>query len=255
MQDKNKNIQNQKLRINRYLAQSGLGSRRKCDELVQSGHIIVNGEKITELGVKVDPNVDKVEYKGKRLRPIRKLEYYAYCKPREVMVTNSDPEGRLTIYEALRRDGLDASLLKYVGRLDYLSEGLLLLTNDGDMIHALTHPRFRIKKVYLVRVGRPFESADVSKLIDGVESEGQLLRAASVRPVDVKPDQYWYEIALMEGKNRQIRRMLEGIGHEVRRLRRVAFGSVRLGEMKAGEYRPLTEREVGGLKNAGFKPN
>jgi len=244
---------NDTIRINRYLAQCGLGARRKCDELVEGGHIYLNGQKVTELGTKVNPAVDKVEYKGKHIRPIRKLEYYAYCKPREVMVTNSDPEGRLTIYEALRRDGLDAGLLKYVGRLDYLSEGLLLLTNDGDMIHALTHPRFRIKKIYMVRTGRSLDKVDISKLLDGVESEGQILHAASVDAVDVKPDQYWYEIALFEGKNRQIRRMLEGIGHEVRRLRRTAFGSVRLGDMTAGEYRELTPREISGLKNAGFK--
>ncbi|MCL2182389.1 MAG: rRNA pseudouridine synthase [Chitinispirillia bacterium] len=241
------------VRINKYLAQCGLGARRKCDELVESGRIIVNGQKVTELGFKVNSNVDRVEYKGRQLRPIRKLEYYAYCKPREVMVTNSDPEGRLTIYEALRRDGLDAGLLKYVGRLDYLSEGLLLLTNDGGLIHALTHPRFAIKKVYRVRTGRSLSRDDIKKLIDGVESEGQLLRAVSVNLIEIKDDQHWYEIALMEGKNRQIRRMLEGVGHEVRRLRRVAFGSVKLGDMKAGEYRELTQREIGGLKNSGFK--
>jgi len=241
------------VRINRYLAQCGLGARRKCDGIVEGGHIFVNGKKITELGVKVNPDTDKVEYKGNLLRPIRKLEYYAYCKPRGVMVTNSDPEGRPTIYEELRKNGLDADLLKYVGRLDYLSEGLLLLTNDGGLIHALTHPRFQIKKIYLVRTGRPIDAPDISRLRDGVESEGQLLRAASVVPVDVKQGQYWYEIALLEGKNRQIRRMLEGIGHEVRRLRRVAFGSVKLGDMNAGEYRRLTERETGGLKNAGYR--
>ncbi|MDR3012828.1 MAG: rRNA pseudouridine synthase [Chitinispirillales bacterium] len=250
MQD---NSGNNHLRINKYLAQCGLGARRKCDELVLTGHIYVNGQKITELGTKVDPKVDKVEYKGKQLRPIRKLEYYAYCKPRGVMVTNNDPEGRPTIYETLRRDGLDADLLKYVGRLDYLSEGLLLLTNDGDLIHALTHPRFQIKKVYMVRTGRPLDDGDISKLTSGIESEGQLLRAASVNSIDVKQEQHWYEITLFEGKNRQIRRMLEGIGQEVRRLRRVAFGSVKLGNMNAGEYRELTVREIGGLKNTGFK--
>jgi 23S rRNA pseudouridine2605 synthase len=105
-----------------------------------------------------------------------------------------------------------------------------------------------------VRTGRPLSEDDIKKLTVGVESEGQLLRAASVSAVDVKDGQHWYEVALMEGKNRQIRRMLEGIGHEVRRLKRVAFGSVKLGGMTAGEYRPLTEREIGGLKNAGFKP-
>ncbi|MCL2689780.1 MAG: rRNA pseudouridine synthase [Chitinispirillia bacterium] len=242
----------EQLRINRYLAQCGLGSRRKCDELVESGHIFINGEKVTELGAKVSIN-DKVEYKGKTLRPVKRLEYWAYFKPRQIMVTKDDPEGRPTIYDVLRRDGLDADLLKYVGRLDYLSEGLLLLTNDGDLIHALTHPRFRIKKVYLVRTGKPLEKQEISTLIDGIESEGQLLRAASVNLVDVKDEQCWYEVTLFEGKNRQIRRMFEGIGHEVRKLRRIAFGSVKLGEMKTGEFRELTVREIGGLKNAGFK--
>ncbi|MDR2727968.1 MAG: hypothetical protein LBB56_02460, partial [Chitinispirillales bacterium] len=113
---------NEQLRINRYLAQCGLGSRRKCDEIVQSGHIFINGEKVTELGAKVSLK-DKVEYKGKTLRPVKRLEYWAYFKPREIMVTRDDPEGRPTIYDVLRRDGLDADLLKYVGRLDYLSEG------------------------------------------------------------------------------------------------------------------------------------
>jgi len=242
----------EQLRINRYLAQCGLGSRRKCDELVESGHIFINGEKVTELGAKVSSK-DKVEYKGKTLRPVKRLEYWAYFKPRQIMVTKDDPEGRPTIYDVLRRDGLDADLLKYVGRLDYLSEGLLLLTNDGDLIHALTHPRFRIKKVYLVRTGRLLENQEISKLIDGIESEGQLLRAAAVNPVDIKDEQCWYEVTLFEGKNRQIRRMFEGIGHEVRKLRRTAFGSVKLGEMRTGEFRELTPREIGGLKNAGFK--
>jgi 23S rRNA pseudouridine2605 synthase len=243
---------NENIRINRYLAQCGLGSRRKCDELVRSGHIFINGEKVTELGAKVSPK-DKVEYKGKALRPVKKLEYWAYYKPREIMVTSDDPQGRTTIYDVLRRDGLDAGLLKYVGRLDYLSEGLLLLTNDGDLIHSLTHPRFRIKKVYLVKTAAALEKRDEAKLVDGVESQGALLRAAAVNPVDVKLDQNWYEVTLFEGKNRQIRRMFEGIGHEVRKLRRIAFGSVKLGEMKTGEFRELTLREIRGLKNAGFK--
>lgn len=241
------------IRINRFLAQCGLGSRRKCDELIGSGRIFVNGAKVVELGLKVQPDVDQVEYMGKALRPIKKLQYWAYFKPREVMVTRQDPEGRTTIYDALKRDGLDADLLKYVGRLDYNSEGLLLLTNDGDMIHALTHPRFKIKKVYLVRTGREMSEKEIARLIKGVDSEGQVLHAAEVKPVQVKEGQFWYEISLFEGKNRQIRRMLDVVGHEVRRLRRIQFGTVRLGNMKTGSFRELTPREIGGLMNAGFK--
>ena len=141
------------VRLNRYLAQCGLGARRKCDLLIESGHVIVNGEKVTSLGTKVRPGIDRVEYKGTALKPLNTLEYLAYNKPRGVMVTREDPEGRATIYETLARAGLDAGHLNYVGRLDFNSEGLLLLTNDGALIHALTHPRFHIKKTYQVRTG------------------------------------------------------------------------------------------------------
>ncbi|MFP4162936.1 MAG: pseudouridine synthase [Chitinispirillaceae bacterium] len=241
------------IRINRFLAQCGLGARRKCDELIRSGHILVNGKKVAELGMKIRPDSDKVEYKGKALRPIKKLQYWAYFKPREVMVTSNDPQGRTTVYDALKRDGLDADILKYVGRLDYNSEGLLLLTNDGGLIHALTHPRFQIKKVYLVRTGRAMGETEITQLIKGVESEEQILHAAKVKQIEVKPGQQWYEITLFEGKNRQIRRMLEAVGHDVRRLRRIQFATVRLGNMKTGTYRELTQREISGLKNAGYK--
>ncbi|MFP4014308.1 MAG: pseudouridine synthase [Chitinispirillaceae bacterium] len=254
MVNKNSSEKSQEpIRINRFLAQCGLGSRRKCDELIRSGRLFVNGEKVVELGMRVRPDVDQVEYMGKALRPIKVLQYWAYFKPREVMVTRHDPQGRTTIYDALKRDGLDADLLKYVGRLDYNSEGLLLLTNDGDMIHALTHPRFKIKKVYLVRTGRAMNDQEIARLLSGVESEGQVLHAAEVKAVQIKEGQFWYEISLFEGKNRQIRRMLETVGHEVRRLRRIQFGTVRLGAMKTGSYRELTPREIGGLMNAGFK--
>ncbi|NLD98626.1 MAG: rRNA pseudouridine synthase, partial [Fibrobacter sp.] len=140
------------VRLNRFLAQCGLGSRRKADELISGGNVFVNGKKIVELGMKINPAIDKVEYHGNVVKPFRALEYIAYYKPRNVVVTKNDPEKRETVYDALRKSGYEVDYLNYIGRLDFTSEGLLLLTNDGELIHALTHPRFHIKKVYMVKV-------------------------------------------------------------------------------------------------------
>jgi len=243
-------------RLNKFLAQCGLGSRRKADELIKSGNVFVNGVRITELGQKINPEEDKVEYHGNIVKPFRALQYLAYYKPRNVMVTKNDPEKRETIYDALRRAGHEVDYLNYIGRLDFGSEGLLLLTNDGELIHALTHPRFHIKKVYMVKLDRQLEQSEIKRLLDGVESEGQMLHAGAVREITVSsPErvQFWYEIDLYEGKNRQIRRMFEALGILVGRLRRIQFGSVKLGEMQSGEIRRLTEREIASLKNTGYK--
>jgi 23S rRNA pseudouridine2605 synthase len=166
------------VRLNRFLAQCGLGARRKCDELIESGHVFINGLKVTQLGTKVHP-ADKVEYRGKVIKPLLRLEYWAYYKPRGVMVTKTDPEGRPTLYQTLAKSGFDAAHLNYIGRLDYLTDGLLLLTNDGSLIHALTHPRYQIKKVYEVRINRLMHEEDREKLLAGIDSEGQLLRAGA----------------------------------------------------------------------------
>ena len=229
----------EEIRLNRFLAQCGIASRRKADELIASGNIYLNGERVTELGAKVKPGVDKVEYRGKEIKPFHALQYIAYHKPRGVVVTRSDPEGRDTVYDVLREKGQDISHLNYVGRLDLMSEGLLLLTNDGDLIHALTHPRFGIKKTYKVKVDRKMSTEEVQKLISGVESEGVILHAGAIREIDEPSQivQVWYEIDLYEGKNRQIRRMLEVLGIKVSRLRRVQFGSVKLGSLPSGESR------------------
>jgi 23S rRNA pseudouridine2605 synthase len=244
------------VRLNKFLAQCGLGSRRKADELIKSGKIYVNGSRVTELGNRIVPGKDKVEYWGKEIKRFHPLEYFAYYKPRNVMVTRMDPQGRETIYDALKNKGMNVEHLNYVGRLDFSSEGLLLLTNDGDLIHALTHPRFQIKKVYRVKIDRPLSDKDRQMLIEGVESNGQILHAREIREISemtAQRKQFWYELDLYEGKNRQIRRMFEALGIMVGRLRRIQFGSVKLGEMKPGEIRLLSEREISSLKNSGYK--
>lgn len=239
------------IRLNRFLAQCGLGARRKCDELIESGHVFVNGVKTKQLGVKVSPT-DKVEYRGSEVKPLQRLEYWAYFKPRGVMVTKTDPEGRPTLFQALAKSGFNAAHLNYIGRLDYLSDGLLLLTNDGSLIHALTHPRYQIKKVYEVQVNRMLHDEDREKLLSGITSEGQLLRAGAVKRTGGDTSRFWYEITLYEGKNRQLRRMFEALTYQVLHLRRTIFASVKIGDQVEGTVRPLTEREVGALKAAGF---
>jgi len=247
-----KNTDAELIRLNRYLAQCGLGARRKCDDLIASGLIFINGKKVTELGTKIRPGVDRVEFRGRELKGIQHKTYLVYNKPKGVVVTKLDPEGRETIYDALKKEGCEAGRLNYVGRLDLNSEGILLLTDDGSLIHALTHPRYRIKKVYQVKLDRPVADDDVRRLLAGVESKGQLLHAGAVRKM-MKNEPNWYEIDLYEGKNRQIRRMFETLQYTVRRLKRTQFASIRLGQLMRGKARALTSREVQALKSAGYK--
>jgi 23S rRNA pseudouridine2605 synthase len=244
------------IRLNKFLAQCGIGSRRKCDEFIAAGHVYRNGKRVTELGLRIDPDQDRIEYRGKEVKRIQLLEYFAYYKPREVLVTAEDPQGRPTLYTALRKSWKDVRHLRYVGRLDYQSEGLLLLTSDGALIHALTHPRFHVKKVYHVKVERRLTENERARLCTGVTSEETLLKAGSVHELSLPEKgrkQYWYEIVLFEGKNRQIRRMFEVLNVLVGRIRRVQFGSVKMGPLQPGEVRPLTPREIGGLRNTGYR--
>jgi 23S rRNA pseudouridine2605 synthase len=243
------------LRLNRYCAMCGLGSRRSCDTLIAAGRILVNGKKSSELGVKIDPAVDKVEYNGRLVASVKPSQYMAYHKPAGIIVTKADPEGRVTIYDALKREGHDISDLKYIGRLDFNSEGLLLLSNDGNLIHALTHPRYHIKKVYEVCIDRMLAANDAHIMAeDGIESEGQILRVGAISAMNLKTSSgHWYAIDLYEGKKRQIRRIFEALGYTVVRLKRVQFASVKIGDLQPGKARMLTEREIAALLAAGFK--
>ncbi|MDD5674316.1 MAG: pseudouridine synthase [Chitinivibrionales bacterium] len=249
-------VTERKIRLNKYLASCGLGSRRACDKLIAAGRILVNGKSAAALGVTVNPDKDKIEYKGKTFKPVANLQYFAFHKPRGILVTADDPEKRPTIYDYLAAKKIECNHLKYVGRLDFDSEGLLLLTNDGAIIHALTHPRFHIKKVYEVQIDRLLKDEDKKKLMEeGIVSEGQVLRAAEIKPMFDAINQkreIWYAVTLFEGKKRQIRRMFTGVGYAVKRLRRVRFAAVQLENLKQGQMRRLTPREVAALKNCGF---
>ena len=243
------------IRLNRYLAQCGLGSRRSVEQLIVSGHVLVNGQKVTTLGTSIDPATDQVAYQGKTIKVIRSHEYFAYHKPAGTIVTKSDPEGRETVFDAIEKDcHLDVRHCNHVGRLDVNSEGLLLLTNDGNLLHALTHPRFQIKKVYLVKIDRAMSAEHIAIMKNpGVESEGQMLRAGEVSLVRNAPDSgFWYEMVLYEGKNRQIRRMLDSFGYTIHRLVRSQFGGVKLADLKPCALRHLTPREVASLAATGY---
>jgi 23S rRNA pseudouridine2605 synthase len=245
------------VRLNRFCAQCGLGSRRQCDSLIASGKISVNGAKVSQLGTRIDPLRDSVEYAGRPLRPLSSTVHLAYHKPRGIIVTKSDPQGRPTVFDGLAALGYDTSGLRYIGRLDFNSEGLLVLTSDGSLVHALTHPRYHIKKVYEVCVDKRVLVADARKMTnEGVESEGQILRAGNVAAMNLATTEgHWYRVDLYEGKNRQIRRMFEGLGYSVVRLKRVQFASVKLGDLAPGAARSLTDRETAALIAAGHSAN
>jgi 23S rRNA pseudouridine2605 synthase len=250
-QNENRNM----VRLNKYLASCGLGSRRACDSLIGSGRIYVNGTKVNELGTKVTMGKDRVEYLGRTLEPVLSLRYIAFHKPHGIMVTKSDPEGRETVFDALKKAGCDAGGMNYVGQLDVASEGILLLTNDGSLIHALTHPRYQIKKTYDVQCDRNLPPGVAEAMTGpGMESEGDVLRAGAVIETG-RDGRFWYRVEIYKGKKRQIRRMFEAAGCAVLRLRRVQFASVKLGDLAPGAFRDLTVREVASLRAAGFPPS
>jgi len=249
------NIDNKEIRLNRYLASCGIGSRRACDELIEAGRVSINGKKVDELGVKVIPERDIVEYRGEVVSPILGKRYLVYHKSRGVIVTKNDPEGRITVFDVLGKHGISTVGVNYVGRLDVNSEGVLLLTNDGDLIHRLTHPRYHIKKVYDVRVNKKLTPEHISRMkVDGVESDGELLHAGDIvecteRQTD---DSVWYRVDLYEGKNRQIRRMFSALGYDVMRLIRITFGPIHLQTLPVDGFRELTFAELGALRAAGY---
>jgi len=246
-------MENREVRLNKYLARCGIASRRECDKIIASGKISINGDRVTELGVKVTES-DIVKYNGEVVTPASGKEYYAYNKYVGTVVTASDPHGRETVYDAIKSvEKKDISHLKYIGRLDMNSEGLLLFTNDGDLIHALTHPKFHIKKVYDVKIDKELKKEEIEKMVNvGILDEDQLLRAGSVKRIE-NVSGYIYSVELYEGKNRQIRRMFNRFGYKVLKLKRMQFSSVKLRDLSIGRIRTLTEREVLSLKNRGFK--
>ena len=222
-------------RLQKVLARAGLGSRRVCDDLIAAGRVVVNGQPAV-LGQRVDAERDQVEVDGVPVSIREGLVYYLLNKPRGVVTTASDPEGRRTVVDLVP---LEPRVFP-VGRLDFDSEGLLLLTNDGDLAHRLTHPRFGVEKEYLVEIEGTPSPAVLRRLREGVELEDGPTAPARVGKVAATA----LKMTIHEGRNRQIRRMCEAVGHPVIRLVRTRIGPLSDRQLKPGEWRPLTVAEV-----------
>ena len=232
-------------RLQKVLARAGLGSRRVCEELIADGRVTVNGE-VAQLGRRVDPDRDAVALDGVSVIVRGDLVYYLLNKPTGYVSTASDPEGRPTVVDLVP----ETPRVFPVGRLDYDTEGLLLLTNDGDLTHLLTHPRFGVVKTYLAEVEGDPAPAAVRALREGVELDDGLTAPARVTVVQRRGDTATVELGIHEGRNRQVRRMCEAVGHPVVRLVRTRIGPLRDGALKPGTWRALTQSEVRRLYEA-----
>lgn len=232
-----KNLTDSKVRLNKLIAESGLASRRGADKIIEEGHVTVNGKKVYELGVRVDPNVDKIMVDGKPIKKTASKIYVMFNKPKGVLTTMEDPHNRPCVAHYLEKVPFRVFP---VGRLDYDSEGLLLLTNDGDFANKIMHPKQEVTKTYLVKVDGQPEKYKLDKLLKGVSIEGGRVAAKSlekIRPTgEKKSDKYdWFKMVITEGKNRQIRQMFAKIGFDVLKLQRVAIGRLRIGNLQTGD--------------------
>jgi 23S rRNA pseudouridine2605 synthase len=234
-----------RLRLNKFLRDCGLGSRRKCESLVTEGRVQINGERAADLGILVDPVGDEVRVDGRVVKPIAERIYLAANKPRGVVVTARDTHGRRTVYDAMPDLPKGVS---NVGRLDMDSEGLLLLTNDGKLAFRLCHPRNAIERVYDVEVKGMVPGGVLGRLTEGVEIEDGIARARSAGLVREGEASSVVRVVLAEGRKREVRRMFAACGLDVTSLRRVAFGNVSLGDLGSGRWRRLSRDEVRGLR-------
>ncbi len=231
-------------RLQKVLAQAGIASRRAAEQLITAGRVTVNGVVVTELGSKADPDRDTVSLDGNPVQVEKSKVYLLLYKPSGYMTTMKDPEGRPVVTDLLKEV---RERVYPVGRLDYNTEGLLLLTNDGEWANRLMHPRHEVEKEYHVRVRGMVDQLQVSRLSSGVELEDGMTASAEVRVIKASDNNTWLSIAIHEGRYRQVRRMCEAVSLSVVRLKRVRYGQLGLGELKPGEYRLLTLDEVKGL--------
>lgn len=229
------------MRLQKFLSETGVASRRKAEEMIIEGRIAVNG-KPAQLGMKVDPAKDFIKVDGKPVTRSGPKLYFAFHKPKAVMSTLEDPEGRPTVKDFL--GGIKQRVYP-VGRLDYHSEGLLLITNDGEFANLVLHPARKIPKTYEVKVKGTVEEKNLEKLRDGIKLEDGMTLPAKLRTVGkTEAGNSWLEITIHEGRKRQVRRMFDKVGHPVQKLKRTSIGSIRLGALEPGGLRPLTQREI-----------
>jgi 23S rRNA pseudouridine2605 synthase len=245
-------------RLQKIIAAAGITSRRKAEELITQGRVTVNGQVITELGSKADPEQDHIKVDGKLLRGAERHIYLLLNKPKGYVTTVADPEGRPTVMDLVKHVG---ERIYPVGRLDYASEGLLLMTNDGELANFLTRAASHVPKTYLVKIAGQASEEDIDKLRHGLRigSKPRMrgMQAVRTAPAQVnivrEGDNPWYEVTLIEGKNRQIRRMFEEIGHHVEKIKRVRYGSLTL-DVEPGKFRELAPHELVALRKAKPRP-
>jgi 23S rRNA pseudouridine2605 synthase len=235
------------VRLQKLLAQSGVASRRRCEELMLDGHVEVDGEVVTRLGTKVDPRTAVIRVDGRRLPPASPHVYLVLNKPRGVVSTMSDPQGRRTLADFVADR---PERLFHVGRLDTDTEGLILLTNDGDFAQRVAHPSYELDKTYVAEVAGAVDRATATQVRGGVELKDGPVAVSAFRVVPTHGSRSIVELTLHEGRNRIVRRLLETVGHPVRRLTRTAIGPVQLSGMRRGELRELRDDELGPLLDA-----
>jgi 23S rRNA pseudouridine2605 synthase len=236
-------------RLQKIIARSGLCSRRDADEMIREGRVTVNG-RVVEPGAKADPAMAHIKVDGKRLRAPEVLRYLLLFKPREVMTTCDDPEGRTTVIDIIRPSVHER--LYPVGRLDYHSEGLILLTNDGELAARVAHPRHGVVREYLVKIRGNLSDQEHRKLMAGTSIEGRRVRPLTVRrePRGRGSSSTWWKVEVTEGRTHEVRELFFRAGHHVQRLRRTAIGPLRDDSLKPGEFRTLSENELRALRKA-----
>ncbi|MEQ8853095.1 MULTISPECIES: pseudouridine synthase [Gimesia] len=232
------------IRLQKYLAATGLGSRRHCEEYIETGRVTVDGEIVTELGARIDPETQVITVDGERAR-MEPRRYFLLNKPSGFLCTNQDPAGRRRVIDLFPGEG---QRLFTVGRLDENSEGLLLVTNDGAMAQRLAHPRYRVARTYHVQVAGHPTREKLDELRKGVRFKEGVFRVSGLKPLKKQGKSTFLEMTLHEGQNREIRRMMARIGHKVMQLIRVRFGPLNLGKLKSGEYRRLSDTELKKLR-------
>lgn len=233
------------LRLQKYMASCGVASRRKSEEYIQAGMVKVNGVVVTELGVKVDPAIDRVYFNDKLIEPETESVYILLNKPTGYITSVKDQFDRQTVIDLIQ--GVEARIYP-VGRLDYDTSGLLILTNDGDLTNQITHPSHKVEKTYVAKVSGHLGKLELKKLQEGVDIGDYLTAPARAKILKQVGKNTLVELTIHEGKNRQVRRMFDAIDHPVITLDRVAIGRIKKGDLKVGSWRPLTEKEVAYLK-------
>ncbi|MDO4253462.1 MAG: pseudouridine synthase [Rothia sp. (in: high G+C Gram-positive bacteria)] len=233
------------IRLQKVMAQAGVASRRVCEEMISQGRVTVNEQIVTELGLRVDPEKVIIRVDGITIQTKEKMIYLAFNKPAGVVSTMEDPEGRPCIKDYLRSSM--SQRVFHVGRLDVETEGLLLLTNDGELTNRLTHPSYRVPKTYLVQVRGPVENGLGNQLKKGIRLEDGLAQLDSFRLVDSTPGHVLIEVSIHSGKNRIVRRLFEAVGYPLEKLVRVEMGPIRIGSQRQGSVRNLSQVEIGEL--------